>query len=166
MNFIPQIKRTLCLLTPISVDIHKIMETLMHNGIKKITWIDNKTVTFDACNLYSPIYNAFLPKIILSLPNKKEPTVRITAYLRRSTQLFISLFWLVSLVFEILLFVLMQSDHSILTPVLLIPITLFLFSYALSYVGLLLSSKTFFRDIELAFNSTGDGSVVPSQEPK
>lgn len=144
----------------------KILETVtcQRNNLKIVESYYNgfQTIVLSASTDGYVYYNSFMPIVNIGMREVYDETqVSILFELKRSTKILMSLFAVLTLLFEITLLVLWIMNQLAIIGLLCLPLGMLIFSYVLSSVGLFFSSKAVLR-IVFAALTCEDTKQLPS----
>lgn len=116
--------------------------------------VDSLVISYSVQNYSLFYHNSFLPNVSIRYFSNQGKSNQIDIWfeLKKPTRYLIVIYCILAIIFEIAMIMFVISGHMLLSPVVFLPLVLFLFSYVLSFIGLRQSSKIALRMILEAFS--------------
>lgn len=149
----------------------RILDTVacQHNNLKVINayYTGVQKIVLSASTGGFVCYNSFMPNVNIEMREVEGKTqVSVFFELQKSTTIFMTLFSMLVLLFEITLFVLWMMNQLATLALLCFPLGMLILSYALSNVGLYFSSKGVLRILFVALTREDTMNTPPIHKSK
>lgn len=147
MCFFPNLYKTLHVSTTKACMIDDLFDFLSQNERFTVKSFYAEGIVFDVKNTNLFMHNSFLPTVNVTIYEAAPLRITISASLKKSTKVILTLLTMIAAVFEVVLGITMLANNYDNALILLLPLGLVLAIFLLAYIGLSVSAKDIVKEL-------------------
>lgn len=161
MCFFPNLCKTLHVSTTKICMIDDLFDFLSQNERFTVKSFFAAGIVFDVKNTNLLMYNSFLPTVNVTIYEAAPLCITISASLKKSTKVILTLLTMIATVFEVVLGITMLANNYGNALILLLPLGLVLAIFLLAYIGLSVSTKDIVNELTTVIAYKTGGGFLP-----